>query len=121
MTTISPKIARIPRRCIFPKSLNISLTYKISMETVHKFYTDEVKIGKKGQITIPKKIREEDNLDEDDVFVVTHMPSGDILLKKKVQNIPKDWLEKILKKVPATFNSKEAWKEVLEERKRERS
>ena len=90
------------------------------METIHKFYTDEVKLGKKGQITIPKKIRDEDKFEEEDIFIVNHMPSGDIILKRKAKHIPTDWLERILRQVPPNFNADEAWQEVLAERRKER-
>ncbi len=58
------------------------------MEQVHVFMIGKVKLGKKGQITIPKKIRDEDNLKEDDVFIVKHMPSGTTMLEKQRRKIP---------------------------------
>ena len=51
---------------------------------IHELFKEKVKLGKKGQITIPKCIRDEDNLKEDDVFIVQHMPGGDIILSKQI-------------------------------------
>ncbi|MBI4145897.1 AbrB/MazE/SpoVT family DNA-binding domain-containing protein [Candidatus Woesearchaeota archaeon] len=88
------------------------------MEQMHEFYTDKVKLGKKGQITIPKKIRDEDKLQEDDLFIVTHLPGGDIILKKKKVKTPEDKLWAILRTMPK-FDWRKAWEEVREERRRE--
>jgi len=84
----------------------------------HMFFTDKVKMGKKGQITIPKKIRDEDRLVEEDTFVVTHLPSGEILLRKAVEKTPEDTLFEFLKSLPP-LDWRKAWEEVREERKRE--
>ncbi len=82
------------------------------------FYTDKVKMGKKGQITIPKKIRDEDALKEDDTFVVTHTSSGDIILRKSVIKSPEDKILELISTM-RTFDWREAWEEVKQERKRE--
>jgi len=90
------------------------------MEQVHAFLTDKVKMGKKGQITIPKKIRDEDGLREDDTFIVTHTPSGDIIMRKQKVKAPEDLILEAIKKMPP-FDWRQAWEEVREERKRERA
>ena len=84
------------------------------------FILDKVKLGRKGQITIPKKIREKDRLKEEDVFIVTHMPGGDIILRKQSKKDPEDVILEALSKAPS-FDWQKAWKEVVNERKRERS
>ncbi len=81
------------------------------------FFKDEVRIGKKGQITIPKKIRDIDGLKEDDLLIITHMPSGDIMIKKTQRRTPEDDLLEFIKTNPP-FDAKKAWKEIKEERRR---
>lgn len=87
------------------------------MEQVHEFFTDKVKLGKKGQITIPKKIRDEDKLQEDDVLRVTHMPGGSIVLEKVIKK-PEVKLFEFLKTLPP-FDWRKAWEEVRAERAKE--
>ncbi|MBI2142532.1 AbrB/MazE/SpoVT family DNA-binding domain-containing protein [Candidatus Woesearchaeota archaeon] len=58
----------------------------------HTFIVDKAKLGKKGQLTIPKKIRDEDGLQENDEFIVMHMPGGDITLQKKRKRSPEDMM-----------------------------
>lgn len=88
---------------------------------IHKFMTTEVKLGKKGQITIPKVIRDEDGFQENDVFSVMHTAGGDIILtKREGEKDPIDRLLEFLEKQPK-INAREIWKEIKEERKRERS
>ncbi|MBI2136678.1 AbrB/MazE/SpoVT family DNA-binding domain-containing protein [Candidatus Woesearchaeota archaeon] len=84
------------------------------------YMTDTLRLGKKGQVTIPKKIRDIDNLRENDTLVVTHMPGGEIMLRKKVIGTPEDMMLDAIRKAP-DFNFEKAWREVLEDRKRERS
>ena len=79
---------------------------------------DKVKLGKKGQITIPKKIRDEDGLAEDDVFLLTHTNGGDIILRKKNVRTPEDLMLEAIRTAPK-FNWREDWEEVLAERKKE--
>ncbi len=89
------------------------------MEQVHDFFTDKVKLGKKGQITIPKKIRDDDELKENDVFIVVHRPGGEIVLQKKKIISPEDRMLEVIRSIPP-FDWRQAWKEVVEERKSER-
>ncbi len=85
----------------------------------HQFMVMTAKLGKKGQITIPKKIRDEDSLKEDDAFKVTHMPGGDIILTKKAtEKTPDEQFFEFLEGLPP-FDAKKAWKEVEAERDRE--
>ena len=86
----------------------------------HKFFTDTIKLGKKGQLTIPKSIRDEDNLKENDKFIVTHTSDGEIILQKKNIKTPEDLMLEAVKKAPK-FNWRKSWKEIKEERKKERS
>lgn len=90
------------------------------MERAHLFLVDKIKLGKKGQITLPKKIREEDKFEEGDMLSVIHMPSGDIILRKQMVNAPEDLMLEAIRKAPL-FDWRAAWEEVREERKRERS
>ncbi|MBI5226504.1 AbrB/MazE/SpoVT family DNA-binding domain-containing protein [Candidatus Micrarchaeota archaeon] len=53
-------------------------------------FTDIVKLGKKGQITLPKEIREDEGYREGDEFKLTHMPGGDVLLQKRNGQSPLD-------------------------------
>ncbi len=86
----------------------------------HTLFVEEVQLAKKGQITIPKAIRDQDNLRENDFFILTHLPGGDLVLRKKIQRNPEDLMLDAIAKAPA-FNAKAAWKEVIEERQRERA
>ncbi|MBS3115067.1 AbrB/MazE/SpoVT family DNA-binding domain-containing protein [Candidatus Woesearchaeota archaeon] len=85
----------------------------------HKFFVDKVRLGKKGQITLPKKIRDEDGFREDDVFVITHMPGGSTILEKVPQKkTSADQLFDFLEKLPP-FDAEKAWREVEQERAKE--
>lgn len=90
------------------------------MELKYAFLTTKVKLGNKGQITIPKKIRDQDMLRESDTFIVTHTFSGDIVLKKQKIKTPEDLIFESIQKA-SKFNWREAWKEVVKERSKERS
>ncbi len=85
----------------------------------HYFFTEKVKVGKKGQFTIPKKIRDEDRIKEDDVFTVTHYPSGDIILQKQKTKTPEDMMIEAIQRSPK-FDWRAAWEEIKVERRRER-
>lgn len=84
----------------------------------HEFIIDKVKLGGKGQITIPKRIRDEDSLKKDDEFNVTHTPSGSIILEKSTTKKPEDRLFEFLNSLPY-FDAEKAWKEVEQERRKE--
>lgn len=90
------------------------------MTNMHGFFTDVVRIGKKGQITIPKAIRDEDDLQEDDAFIVTHTTSGAIILQKQKTMKPEDLMLEAVQRSPK-IDWKRAWKEARDERRRERS
>ncbi len=92
----------------------------MSMQQEHHLIVDHVSLGKKGQITLPKKIRDEDQLQENDLFLVMHTPGGDIVLRKKQVKQPEDMLLDAVLRAPS-FNWREAWNEVREERRRERA
>lgn len=86
----------------------------------HTFIIDKIKLGKKGQITIPKSIRDEDGLKENDLFIITHMLDGDIIIHKKEEKTPEDLILDAINNAPQ-FDWRNAWKEIEEERNRERS
>ena len=86
----------------------------------HSFFTGKVRMGNKGQITIPKKIRDEDKLADNDLFIVTHMAGGDIVLRKKTIQTPEDLMLEAIREAPP-INADEAWEEVKRERRMERS
>lgn len=86
----------------------------------HLFFTDTVKLGKKGQITIPKKIRDEDELREEDIFIVLHAPGGEIILQKQKTKAPEDLMLEAIHSAPK-FDWRKAWEEVKAERRRERA
>lgn len=90
------------------------------MRFAHSLITEKVRLAKKGQITIPKSIRDEDGLLEDDIFIVTHLPGGDLVLRKQQEKQPEDFMLEAIAKAPS-FNAEEAWEEVKAERRRERS
>ncbi len=77
-------------------------------------------MAKRGQITIPKPIRDEDGLREDDFFIMTHLPGGDILLRKQKLKQPEDVMLEAIMKAPS-FDADKAWQEIKAERRRERS
>lgn len=84
----------------------------------HTLIVERVKLGKKGQLTIPKKIRDEDGLFENDTFIITHSPGGDMILRKAIVKTPEQKMLEIIEKMPR-FDARKAWIEVLEERKKE--
>jgi len=87
---------------------------------IHELFKEKVKLGKKGQITIPKCIRDEDNLKEDDVFIVQHMPGGDIILSKQISiNTPEDLMIEAIMSAPP-FDADAAWEEIKRERRQDR-
>ncbi|MEK6964156.1 MAG: AbrB/MazE/SpoVT family DNA-binding domain-containing protein [Nanoarchaeota archaeon] len=81
-------------------------------------WTYTVKTGKKGQITIPKKIRDKFNIKKRDPFMITLMSDGSILLKRETKKIDK--LLECIRALPKIDWDK-AWKEIEEERHLERS
>ncbi len=85
----------------------------------HNFSVEKIRIGKKGQITIPKRIRDEDQLKEDDIIIVTHMPGGEIILTKRNKTSPEDLMLDAIRKAQP-FDWKKAWREVKEERRQDR-
>ncbi len=90
------------------------------MAQQHGFFSEEVKLGRKGQLTIPKKLREEDGLKENDVFRLTHFSGGSIVLEKKKKNIPEIALFEFLDTIQK-IDWRKAWEEVKAERKIERN
>ena len=90
------------------------------MKQVHALIIEKVRIAKKGQITIPKTIRDEDGLLENDILIVTHLPGGDLVLRKQHEKQPEDLMLEAIMKAPS-FDADEDWEEVKAERRRERS
>ncbi len=88
-------------------------------QAIHTFMVDTVKLAKKGQITIPKSIRDEDGFQENEVFVISHLPGGEIVLRPQKLKNPEERMLELIRAAPS-FDAKAAWKEVREERRRER-
>ncbi len=82
--------------------------------------TDKVKLGRKGQITIPKRIRDADGLAEDDTFIVTRIQGGEIIIRRQKVRSPEDLMLDAISRMPR-FDPNEAWQEVRMERKQERA
>jgi len=85
----------------------------------HEYFTETVRLGKKGQITIPKQIRDEDRLREDDYFIVSHTPGGNIILTKQTVKTPEDLMLEIVMRSPP-FDWRAVWEEIKKERKLEK-
>ncbi len=82
-------------------------------------FSSRARLGKKGQLTLPKRMRDEDSLIEGDEFAVVRLPSGDIILQKIRSNAPENRIFDAIGKMP-DINWRQAWKEVESERARER-
>ena len=80
-------------------------------------YTDTLTLGKKGQLTLPKKLRDFDKLEEEDTFTLTRLPTGEIMLRKKKEHNIENFLESIQRLQP--INADAAWKEIVTERQTE--
>lgn len=79
--------------------------------------SETIKIGRRGQITLPKIVRTVEGLKRGDRLKLVRQPTGTIYLTK----IPKEKdhferLIKVLGKVPK-FDAEKAWKEVEKERR----
>ncbi|MBI2140170.1 AbrB/MazE/SpoVT family DNA-binding domain-containing protein [Candidatus Woesearchaeota archaeon] len=80
---------------------------------------ETIKVGKKGQITLPIKIREMDNIREHDRLKLSHMPNGNMVLTKiNIGKTPEDEMLEIIDRAPR-FDWRKVWKEMEEERARE--
>jgi AbrB family looped-hinge helix DNA binding protein len=91
----------------------------VFMEQKHTFMTGTLRVGKKGQITLPKKIRDEDECKNGDRLTYTHMPNGETILKKQEIDDPIQRAFAIIKDAPK-IDWRKAWNEVRDERKRDR-
>lgn len=77
-----------------------------------------IKIGRRGQITLPKTLRVVEDLRRGDKLKLVRQPTGTIYLTKLAkEKDPFERLMKVLEKVPK-FDFEKAWKEVQEERRR---
>ncbi len=99
------------------KTKKKELDYQIPK--THTLFVKEVCMAKKGQITIPKAIRDEDGLKENDTFIVTHTYNGDIVFKVKEKQAAEDLMFKAIHQAPK-FDWRKAWQEIREERNRDR-
>lgn len=86
----------------------------------HEYSKEIATLGKDGQLIIPKKIRDAKKLRAGDQLIIQYIPDGALILKKLEKENPYDIILKAIASAPK-FNADEAWKEVKEERKRERS
>lgn len=85
----------------------------------HEPVYSKVKVGERGQVTIPKRIRMEDNITSRDVMRLTHLPGGGILMQKIEKERPEDRIAAVIQESPR-IDSEAAWKEVQSEREVER-
>ena len=82
------------------------------------FKTYKVKLGKKGQFTIPKKIRQKYSLKEKDALTITPMSGGEMIVRRSAEKTPVDRIFAFIESLPP-IDWEKAWKEILEERKKE--
>ncbi len=87
------------------------------MENINPF-TANIRIGKKGQVTLPKKLRETEELHEADILIVTRTANGELLMKKQRHRDGLDTMLDAIQRAPQ-FDFKKAWQEVLEERRKD--
>jgi|GEM_PF-1716595 len=99
------------------RKIRINKDYDIPK--VHNLFVKEVCMAKKGQITIPKAIRDKDGLKENDVFTLTHSYDGTIIFKIKKQKAPEDLMFAAIRQAPK-FDWRKAWQEIRKERNRDR-
>jgi len=78
-----------------------------------------IRIGEKGQITIPKSAREKWLIKPGDNVKMIIMPSGTITIETIQKEEPEDRLLKILDKMPG-IDAGKAWKRIEKEREKER-
>lgn len=84
----------------------------------HKFAVETVKMTKKGQVTIPKWIRKEQEFKGNDEMLLTQMPDGEMKLRKKQKTDGIDLMLEAIKR-SKKFDWRKAWEEVKEERAKE--
>lgn len=84
----------------------------------NQLISKKVRIGRKGQLTIPKKIRDKSYLKENDILIISETPGGDFLIRRTKEATPEDRMFAILAKIPP-FDWKKAWREVKEERRKD--
>lgn len=78
---------------------------------------ETIKIGRRGQITLPKVVRTAEGLKRGDRLKLVRQPTGTIYLTKvPKEKDPFERLMKVLEKVPK-FDAEKAWKEVEKERR----
>ena len=78
-----------------------------------------VRVGEKGQITIPKEAREKWLINAGDNARIVVMPSGVISVRILKKEQPEDRLVNFLNKMPG-IDAEKAWKEVEKQREKER-
>ena len=83
------------------------------------FVKKTVKIGKRGQITLPKSIRTIEKITENEKLNIIKLPSGAMFIKKVIKETPEDNIIKIISSVKK-IDFEKAWKEVQKEREMER-
>ncbi len=82
----------------------------------HELITKIVKLGRKGQLTLPKIIRKKEGLKEKDEFILLHIAGGEIVLRKRNKKTPEDLMLEAIEEAPP-FDAKKAWEEVKAERR----
>lgn len=85
----------------------------------YEFIEKTVRVGARGQITIPKKMRKFKNLKEKEEIRVFLLPGGEMVVKKVEGKAPEDRILEIVSNAPK-INFKDAWSEIQKEREVER-
>lgn len=85
----------------------------------HKLIDTKIKVGERGQITIPKSIRMEDRIMSKDLIRLTRLPGGAIMIRKLEKEKPEDKIMDIIMK-SKKIDFKRSWEEIQKERDAER-
>lgn len=78
-----------------------------------------VQIGEKGQITIPKAVRDYWGVHPNDLIRMTMLPSGLLMAHTIKKIVPEDRIFSTVSRMPK-INADKLWKEVESERELER-
>ena len=79
-----------------------------------------VKVGERGQVTIPKRIRRLVDLQPKSKLRVLLLPDKSIVLKKVEEESPEDKLVRLLNSVSSSIDVEKIWKEIEDEREEDR-
>jgi len=85
---------------------------------LQKLIKKEVEVVDKGQITLPKQLREKLHIKKTDILILEELPGNKIVLTKKEDIDPLDKLLEFIKTMPK-IDLSGAWEEVKTERKKD--